>query len=117
MSQLLQKLRTDLHLSFHSFLKEFVAEPNDGVRFFKSYYYPTIYYLVKEPNDGVRFSKSYIHPLSGSVESDQIYNLAKEPNDRVRSLFYEISKACIYSLYGSVESDYSISGIRVAPCC
>merc|ERR1719507_2663627 len=30
-SQLLQKLRTDLHLSFHSFLKEFVAEPNDGV--------------------------------------------------------------------------------------
>ena len=32
-SQLLQKLRTDLHLSFHSFLKEFVAEPNDGVGF------------------------------------------------------------------------------------
>ena len=31
-SQLLQKLRTDLHLSFHSFLKEFVAEPNDGVK-------------------------------------------------------------------------------------
>ena len=30
-SQLLQKLRTDLHLSFHSFLKEFVAQPNDGV--------------------------------------------------------------------------------------
>ena len=33
-SQLLQKLRTDLHLSFHSFLKEFVAEPNDGVSWF-----------------------------------------------------------------------------------
>ena len=31
-SQLLQKLQTDLHLSFHSFLKEFVAQPNDGVR-------------------------------------------------------------------------------------
>jgi hypothetical protein len=30
-SQLLQKLRTDLHLSFHSFLKEFISEPNDGV--------------------------------------------------------------------------------------
>ena len=82
-SQLLQKLRTDLHLSFHSFLKEFVAEPNDGVR----------------------FSKSYIYPLSGSVESDQIYYLAKEPNDGVRFFFFEISKSYIYSLYGSVESD------------
>ena len=30
-SQLLQKLRTDLHLSYHSFLKEFIADPNDGV--------------------------------------------------------------------------------------
>ena len=30
-SQLLHKLRTDLHLSYYSFLKEFVAEPNDGV--------------------------------------------------------------------------------------
>ena len=30
-SQLLQKLRTDLQLSYQSFLKEFISSPNDGV--------------------------------------------------------------------------------------
>ena len=30
-SELLNKLKIDLHLSYHSFLKEFISEPNDGV--------------------------------------------------------------------------------------
>ena len=30
-SELLNKLKVDLHLSYHSFLKEFISEPNDGV--------------------------------------------------------------------------------------
>jgi hypothetical protein len=30
-SELLSKLKTDLHLSYSSFLKEFISEPNDGV--------------------------------------------------------------------------------------
>ena len=30
-SELLSKLKMDLHLSYHSFLKEFISEPNDGV--------------------------------------------------------------------------------------
>lgn len=30
-SELLSKLKTDLHLSYQSFLKEFISEPNDGV--------------------------------------------------------------------------------------
>ena len=30
-SELLNKLKIDLHLSYNSFLKEFISEPNDGV--------------------------------------------------------------------------------------
>ena len=30
-SELLNKLKTDLHLSYQSFMKEFISEPNDGV--------------------------------------------------------------------------------------
>ena len=30
-SELLSKLKEDLHLSYHSFIKEFISEPNNGV--------------------------------------------------------------------------------------
>ena len=30
-SQLLNKLKVDLHLSYNSFVREFISDPNDGV--------------------------------------------------------------------------------------
>ena len=78
-SELLNKLKIDLHLSYHSFLKEFISEPNDGVT------------LLLDLLKVIQLSQTNISGGGGGVNNNNNNGHGQEPR-----LHQSVFKECVY---------------------
>ena len=83
-SELLNKLKIDLHLSYHSFLKEFISEPNDGVT------------LLLDLLKVIQLSQTNISGGGGGVNQNTNNNNHNNQHGQEPRLHQSVFKECVY---------------------